>query len=99
MASTTKYLLSEFVLEPDNRSLLRDSAAVPISRKRFQVLLFLIEHRHRVVTRKELLERFWEGREVYEENLTKCVSEIRKALDDQQKPHRFNETLPAVGYR
>lgn len=99
MASTTKYLLGEFDLEPDSHSLVRDSAPVPISRKRFQVLLYLIEQRHRVVTRRELLERFWDGQEVYEENLTKCVSEIRKALDDQQKPHRFIETLPAVGYR
>jgi TolB-like protein/Flp pilus assembly protein TadD len=51
------------------------------------------------VTRKELLEKFWDGFDIYEENLTKCLSEIRKALDDQQKPHRFIETIPAVGYR
>jgi len=99
MVSTTKYLSGEFVLEPGSYSLVRDSVPVPISRKRFQALLYLIEQRHRVVTRRELVEQFWEGQEVYEENLTKCVSEIRKALDDQQKPHRFIETLPAVGYR
>src|SRR5262245_49880418 len=99
MTGTTKYLLGEFDLDPGNYSLVRGSTAVPISPKRFQVLLHLIEQRHRVVTRQELVERFWEGHEVYEENLTKCISEIRKALDDQHKPHRFIETLPAVGYR
>jgi TolB-like protein/DNA-binding winged helix-turn-helix (wHTH) protein/Flp pilus assembly protein TadD len=99
MTGTTKYLLGEFELDPGNYALVRDSAAVPISRKRFQVLLHLIEQRHRVVTRQELVERFWEGHDVYEENLTKCISEIRKALDDQHKPHCFIETLPAVGYR
>ena len=99
MASTTKYLLGEFDLEPDSYTLLRDSSPVSISRKRFQVLLHLIEQRHRVVTRREMLEHFWDGHDVYEENLTKCVSEVRKALDDQQKPHRFIETVPAIGYR
>src|SRR6185503_19869348 len=99
MASTTKYLLGEFELEPDSHTLVRGSVPVPISRKRCQVLLYLIEQRHRLVPRRELLARFWEGHEVCEENLTKCVSEIRKALEDQQKSHRFIETLPVVGYR
>ncbi len=31
--------------------------------------------------------------------MTKCISELRKALGDQQKPHRCIETIPAVGYR
>src|SRR5678815_5007343 len=99
MADTSKYLLGEFDLDPASYSLVRGSTVVPISRKRFQVLLHLIEQRHRVVMRQELVERFWEGHEVYEENLTKCLSEVRKALDDQQKPHRFIETIPAIGYR
>src|SRR5262245_11303947 len=66
---------------------------------RFEVLLYLVKERHRVVTRRELVERFWDGHEVYEENLTKCISELRKALGDQQKPHSCIETIPAVGYR
>jgi TolB-like protein/DNA-binding winged helix-turn-helix (wHTH) protein/Flp pilus assembly protein TadD len=99
MASMTKYLLGEFELDPGSYSLVRDSVPVAISRKRFEVLLHLVEQRHRVVTRRELVERFWDGHEVYEENLTKCISEVRRALDDQHKPHRFVETLPAVGYR
>lgn len=99
MANVTRYVLEEFVLEPDSYALFRDSTPVAISRMRFEMLLFLVEQRHRVVTRKELVERFWDGHEVYEENLTKCVSEVRKALDDQHKPHRFIETIPAVGYR
>jgi len=99
MTDTRKYSLGNFELDAGNYSLVRDSLPVPISRKRFQVLLHLIEQRYRVVTRQELLERFWDGHEVYEENLTKCISEVRKALDDQQKPYRSIETVPAIGYR
>jgi TolB-like protein/DNA-binding winged helix-turn-helix (wHTH) protein/Flp pilus assembly protein TadD len=99
MANLTRYVLEDFALEPGSYTLLRGAAPVAISRMRFELLLYLIEQRHRVVARKELIERFWDGHEVYEENLTKCVSEVRKALDDQHKPHRFIETLPAIGYR
>ncbi len=94
-----KYLLGEYELDAGSHSLVRSGTPIPLSRKRFQVLLYLLEERHRLVSRQELLERFWDGHEVYEENLTKCVSEIRKALADQTKPHKFIETVPAVGYR
>jgi DNA-binding winged helix-turn-helix (wHTH) protein/TolB-like protein/Flp pilus assembly protein TadD len=94
-----KYLLDDYELDAGRHSLVREGVPIPLSRKRFQVLLCLLEERHRLVSRHELLERFWDGHEVYEENLTKCISEIRKALADQKKPHRFIETVPAVGYR
>src|SRR5947207_4329722 len=93
------YLLGDFQLEPDNHLLKRQGLPISLNKKRFQVLVYLVEQRDRLVPRQELLDRFWDGREVYEENLTKCISEIRKALDDQKKPHRFIETVPAVGYR
>jgi TolB-like protein/DNA-binding winged helix-turn-helix (wHTH) protein/Flp pilus assembly protein TadD len=99
MVTTLKFRLGEYELDPSAYSLSRASGPVPVSRKRFEVLLYLVKERHRVVTRHELIERFWEGHEVYEENLTKCISELRKALDDQHKPHHCIETIPAVGYR
>jgi TolB-like protein/DNA-binding winged helix-turn-helix (wHTH) protein/Flp pilus assembly protein TadD len=94
-----KYHLGEYELDPSAHSLSRGSTPTPVSRKPFEVLLYLVKERHRVVTRHELVEQFWEGHEVYEENLTKCISDLRKALGDQQKPHRCIETIPAVGYR
>lgn len=99
VSRTMKYHLGEYKLDPSTYSLCRGSTPAPVSRKRFEVLLYLVKERHRVVTRHELVEQFWEGHEVYEENLTKCISELRRALGDQQKPHRCIETIPAVGYR
>jgi DNA-binding winged helix-turn-helix (wHTH) protein/Flp pilus assembly protein TadD len=99
VSRTLKYYLGEYELDPNTYSLSRGSIPAPVSRKRFEVLLYLVKERNRVVTRPELIERFWDGHEVYEENLTKCISELRRALDDQQKPHRCIETVPAVGYR
>ena len=94
-----EYLLGDFLMEPASHVLKRHGVPVSLNKKRFQVLVYLIDNRDRLVPRQELLDGFWDGSEVYEENLTKCVSEIRKALDDQKKPHQFIETVPAVGYR
>src|SRR6185503_572113 len=94
-----KYLLGDFQVDPANHLLTRGQTPVALSRKRFQVLLYLLEHQGKLVTREELLAQFWDGSDVYEDNLTKCISEIRKALADQRKPYRLIETVPAVGYR
>jgi DNA-binding winged helix-turn-helix (wHTH) protein/tetratricopeptide (TPR) repeat protein len=71
---------------------------VLLQRKPYLVLLYLIENRHRMVFRKELLDRFWDGREVYDQSLSKAVGSIRKALGDAGSED-FIETRWGLGYR
>jgi len=94
-----RYLLDNFWLEPDKHVLTRAGQPVHLPKKPFQVLVQLIEHRDRFVGRNELLDLFWEGRDVYDDALRKCVGSIRKALDDQTDTPRFIETRWGVGYR
>ncbi|HBB94995.1 MAG TPA: hypothetical protein DC054_06365 [Blastocatellia bacterium] len=94
-----RFILNGYRLEPDTRLLLHNGQAVHLPHRPFQVLLYLIEHRDRLVSRSELLELFWEGRDVYDITLTKCVGKIRKALNDQMDQPRFIETRYAEGYR
>jgi TolB-like protein/DNA-binding winged helix-turn-helix (wHTH) protein/cytochrome c-type biogenesis protein CcmH/NrfG len=93
------YILEEFLLEPEKRMLSRGGEQVRLANRPFQVLLHLIENRDRLVKRAELLEKFWDGREVYDEALTKCVGAIRKALNEPHENPRFIETRWAEGYR
>ncbi len=94
------YRLGEFEIDPNKRLLKReDGKAVHLSNKPFQVLLYFVENRDRIVTRQELLDLFWEGRDVYDITLTKCVGAIRKALGENSENPRFIETRWAEGYR
>jgi TolB-like protein/DNA-binding winged helix-turn-helix (wHTH) protein/Flp pilus assembly protein TadD len=94
-----RYALGEYFLVPEQRLLSRNGELIHLSPKPFLVLLYLIEQRARVVSRHELLDRFWEGKEVYEDALRKCVGAIRKAFDDHSEKPRFIETRWAEGYR
>lgn len=94
-----RYRLGDFELEPDTLRLTYNGTSVPLTHKPFQVLVYLIEHRERVVARRELLEKFWQGHDIYEESLTKCVGAIRKALNDATENPRFIVTHWAEGYR
>ena len=98
-ARQKSYLLGEFEFSPLTVKLTRDGVPVHLPHKPFQVLHYLIEHRERVVSRQELLERFWDGHNVYDETLTKSIGAIRKALADTSDSPRFVATLWAEGYR
>ena len=92
--------IGEFELQPATRRLHRsDGSQVHLPNRPFQVLLHLVANRDRLVPREELLEQFWDGRDVYDGALTRCLSTVRKALDDQGNPARFVETRWAEGYR
>lgn len=93
------YLLGDYRLEPDKQLLTRADRPIHLPKRPFQVLLYLIEHRDRYVSRAELLDTFWDGREVYDDALRKCVGAIRKALEDQSDKGHFVETRWGVGYR
>ena len=94
-----RYLLDDYWLAPDEQLLSRSGQAIHLPKKPFQVLTYLVEHRDRFVSRAELLNHFWEGKDVYDDALRKCVGAIRKALDDQSDEACFIETRWGVGYR
>src|SRR5262249_44648576 len=67
--------------------------------KTFQVLVYLVEHRQRVVPKDELIEQIWAGAAVTDNTLEQCLAEIRKALGDDSRRPRFIKTVPRAGYR
>lgn len=93
-----RYLLENYLLDPGKQELRHDDQSLHLPRKPFQVLVHLIENRDRFVARSELLDLFWDGKDVYDDALRKSVGAIRKALDDQTDQPRFIETRWGVGY-
>ncbi len=90
---------SPFRLDVARRVLSRGGVAVPLTAKSFDLLLLLVEHRDRVLTRAELMQRLWPQVAVEENNISVHVSTLRKALGESGSERRFIETLPRVGYR
>ena len=88
----------EFRIDRSTRQLMKGDARVRIQHKPLDVLIYLAENQSRLVTREELLDRFW-PREVNEDSLTRCISTIRKLLGDVRDPPRYIETQWGEGYR
>jgi DNA-binding winged helix-turn-helix (wHTH) protein len=70
------------MLDVDRRELRRDSELIPVEPQVFDVLVYLIRNRGRVVSRDDLLAAVWGGRIVSESTLTSRINAARKAVGD-----------------
>src|SRR5687768_12967247 len=76
-----------------------DGVAAPLEPKVFDVLVYLIERRERVVTKEELFENLWPGQYITEATLNHAVMSARKATGDDGRTQRVIQTLRGRGYR
>src|SRR2546428_8613907 len=94
-----RYEFGPFVVDADDRLLLRDGAAIALTPKVFDLLLILVENSGHVVEKDELIQRIWPDSFVEEGNLNRNISTLRKALGENPDECQFIETLPKRGYR
>lgn len=90
-----------YEVDQGRRVLLRRGVPVRIQDKPWSVLLHLLRHSDRLVTREELRRELWpSGTYVdFDRGLTVAVHKLRAALDDTSDSPRFIETVPGQGYR
>ena len=98
-APQATYEFGPFCLDGNKKLLWRDGEPVALAPKVLDTLLVLIEHRDRVVTKDELLERVWGGTVVEEGGLARNISILRKALGEKPDQHTYIVTVPGKGYR
>src|SRR5262252_8646466 len=92
------YKFGAFQLDTVKRVLLHDNSPVQLPSRAFDVLLALVEHNQCVIDKDELMRMVWGERVVEENNLTRHISTLRKALEESPNDHRYIVTLPGRGY-
>src|SRR5215472_13114719 len=86
-------------LDPENAKVWQGQRELTLRRKTFDVLLYLVDHPHQLVTKQALLDSVWPKVTVSDSMPAVCVRELRKALGDQAKIPRYIETVHGRGYR
>lgn len=93
------YRSENFSLDTTAFTLMRDGELQAVEPQVFDLLVYLIENRERVVTRDELLENLWPGRIVSESALNGRLKIARKVTGDDGKQQRIIKTLHRRGYQ
>ena len=94
-----EYRFGRHIIDTDRYQLSRDGEAVAVEPLVFDLLAYLAEHRDRVVTREELLDKLWKGKVVTDAALGARLKDARKAVQDSGARQDVIRTVHGRGYQ
>ena len=91
----------DFELDVEAYQLRRQGRPVRLERRPMELLILLVEHRGRLVSRSQIAERLW-GKDVFvdvETGVNIAISKVRQALRDSTEKPQCVEKVVGKGYR
>lgn len=88
------------VIERDACRILREGSEIPLSRIEYQLLLYLVENRNRVLAKEQILSYVWDsqGKFVDENTLSVNIRRLRAKLEEDPKHPERIRTVHGIGY-
>ena len=91
--SSRQYRIGNVIVDLERGLLLRDGEEIVPSRRTWDLLLFLLENRGKVIPKEKILDTVWSDVIVNEETLRSYIKELRKLL-----PEGALQTFKGRGY-
>src|SRR5712672_1895193 len=87
------------MLDVDRRELRRGARPIAVEPQVFDLLVYLVKNRDRVVSRDDLVASVWAGRIVSDSTLSSRINAARKALGDSGVEQKLIRTIARRGLR
>ena len=94
-----QFLFADHILDTDRRELHRGSERIAVEPQVFDLLIYLVQNRDRVVSKDDLLASVWAGRAVSDSTLTSRINAARKAVGDDGRQQGLIRTVARKGLR
>jgi TolB-like protein/Tfp pilus assembly protein PilF len=94
-----QYSFSDHALDTNRRELRRGTEPVAVEPQVFDLLVFLLLNRDRVVSKDDLIAAVWGGRIVSDSTLTSRINAARKAIGDSGEQQKLIRTIARKGLR
>jgi len=88
-----------FRLDPERFELSRGSDPVRLEPQVLALLIQLVRHRDRMVTKDEIVAEVWQGRAVSDASISSRIRSARKAVDDDGEGQAIIRTVHGRGFR
>jgi DNA-binding response OmpR family regulator len=92
------YRFGAYELDPQRRELRCEGSPIAIEPKVFEMLVYLLQHHERVVSKEELLAHCWPGTFVSDAALSRCLAKVRKAVQSDPAAMPVIKTVYGHGY-
>ena len=93
------FVFGDYALDLERRELRRGSDLIAIEPQVFDLLVYLLRNRDRVVSKDDLLAAVWGGRIVSESTLTSRINAARRAVGDSGEQQTLIRTIARKGIR
>ncbi len=93
------FRLGDWLIQPSVGRVSRNGQNVHVRAKVMDLLVFLAQRQGEVVSKDNLLDGVWGTDALSESALTRSMTELRHALDDDAERPRLIETISKRGYR
>jgi DNA-binding winged helix-turn-helix (wHTH) protein/TolB-like protein len=93
------YEFDEFLLDLEEKRLLRNGQTVSLQPKVFTMLVAFVEKSGELISREDIMKAVWADTFVEETNLRFCIHALRKALGKNAEGIDYIQTIPKSGYR
>lgn len=94
-----EYVVDSYAIDAAVRELRQGGTPVPVEPKVFDLLLYLVENRHRLVGKDELVDRIWAGRAISDAAMSSCIKAARRVIGDDGQRQRLIRTIHGRGFR
>lgn len=98
MSGNTVFAFDGYRIDPAKRELWHEGELLALQPKAFDCLVYLLEHRDRVVGRDELIATVWGKVDIADSVLGQIISRIRSVLGDSAAQQSAIRTITRVGY-
>lgn len=93
------YTFGPFRLETQWQRLYRGEELLALTRKRYEILLLLVENAGQVMKKDEIIRTIWPEQIVEESNLTQHIYVLRRLIEDDPRTPKYILTVSGEGYQ
>jgi len=93
------WTFGDFHLDPDRFQLVRHGVAVPLEPQVIALLIHLVRHHDRMVSKDEIVEAVWQGQAVSDASISSRIRSARQAVDDDGARQEVIQTVHGRGFR
>jgi len=100
LTPVARFVFGNIQIDFEKGEITKDGAPLNLAGKELQLLRYMVDHRGKVLTREELLERVWEYQpSVTSRTVDVHIAWLRQKLEDNPQSPRYIHTVRGVGYK
>jgi len=96
---SAEFRVGPWLVEPSLNTISSNGTTTRLEPKVMEVLVCLARHPDEALSKEHLVQTVWPDTFVSDDNLKRCISELRRVLEDDARDPHIIQTIPKRGYR